>query len=509
MLPLHFEFPQNLSAKKFRTKLSKKFSIQIISQQHATKTFYDTFDWRLYRAGVICEFNQSQALADLRLIDKATGVIIASEEMPEVPKFSGQFNSGKIKKQLEPVMQMRALSPLCQLPLETISINVLNKNQKIILRIQVDEYESLPDRVCLYPLKGYDKIIESIHHFFTQSLALQPSNYTTLKTALKEQGRKPKDYNSKLAINLAPDMRADKASKIIYQHLLRAIQVNEIGTIADIDSEFLHDFRVAIRRTRAGLSQIKGTLPEVVTSQYSEFFAGLGQITGHTRDLDVYLLSYKNYKTTLPISVRDDLEPLYGFLKKKQGLAQKKLVKQLSSSAYKKGLLNWEQYLSKSLTKKEEAEYAEFTIKEVADLRIWRVYKRVIKEGSVINDSSPAEALHDLRKTCKKLRYLLEFFQSLYPEAVIKEIIKSLKDFQTVLGDFQDYEVQEKSIKQFSEEMMTEKNISAKTLLSMGVLIQHLDAKRCKARNDFSEQFVNFKKKKNKQAFKQLFSSDS
>jgi CHAD domain-containing protein len=505
MLPLHFEFPQNLTAKKFLARLSKKFGIQIVSQQYAIKTFYDTFDWRLYRTGIICEFNQSQALADLRLIDKATGVIIASEEMSEVPKFSGQFNSGKIKQQLEPVMQMRALSPLCQLPLETISIHVLNKNQKIILRLQVDEYEFLPNRVCLYPLKGYDKIIESIHHFFTQSLALQSSHYTALKAALKEQGRKPKDYHSKLAIKLAPDMRADKASKIIYQHLLQAIQVNEIGTIADIDSEFLHDFRVAIRRTRAGLSQIKGTLPEVVTSQYSEFFAGLGQITGLTRDLDVYLLSYENYKAALPLSVRDDLEPLYSFLKKKQGIAQKQLVKQLSSSAYRKGLLNWEQYLSQPLTKK----HSGLTIKEVADLRIWRVYKRVIKEGSVINDSSPAEALHDLRKTCKKLRYLLEFFQSLYPETVIKEIIKSLKDFQTVLGDFQDYEVQEKSIKQFSEEMREDKNISAKTFLSMGVLVQHLDAKRCKARHDFSDQFVNFKKKKNKQAFKQLFSGDS
>lgn len=56
-------------------------------------------------------------------------------------------------------------------------------------------------------------------------------------------------------------MRADQASVIIYRQLLRTIQMNECNTVADIDSEFLHDFRIAIRRTRAGLSQIKHTLP--------------------------------------------------------------------------------------------------------------------------------------------------------------------------------------------------------------------------------------------------------
>ena len=503
--PLHFELPENQSAQKFLAKLGKKVDIQIASQQYAIKTFYDSFDWRLYDADIICEFNHSQTVSYLKIINRKSGKLIALEEMPEVPTFIGQFKQSNIKKHLEQKLEMRALLSLCQLPHEVYAVNILNKDQKTVLRLQIDEYEFLANRVSLHPLKGYEKVVHKVSDIFLNSLALTPSNYTVLKTALKQQGRKPNDYSSKLVIKLKPDMRADKACKVIYRHLLQAIQVNEAGTIADTDSEFLHDFRVAVRRTRAGLSQIKNTLPEHVVSKYVEFFAWLGKITGTTRDLDVYLLSYQQYKAALPLSVRNDLDPLYGFLKNKQVIAQKEMAKKLTNSAYINQLVDWERYLKESFTKKEKASYSDLSIKELADQRIWLVYKRVLKEGNAINKSSPAEALHDLRKTCKKLRYLMEFFQSLYPEPDINKLVKVLKAFQTVLGDFQDYEIQEISIKHFSEEMMDQK-VAANTLLAMGVLVQHLDSKKSQARDAFAEQFGNFKQAKNQQAFKHLFS---
>ena len=504
-VPLSFELPENQSAQKFLAKLGKKLDIQIASQQHANKTFFDTFDWRLYDADIICEFTHSQSASYLKIIDRKNGKLITLEDMLKVPTYIGQFKEDSIKKYLEPKLEMRALLSLCQLPHEVYAVNILNKDQKIVLRLQIDEYEFFANRVSIHPLKGYEKVVHKVSDIFLKSLALTPSSYTVLKTALKQQGRKPKDYSSKVVIKLKTDMRADKASKVIYQHLLQAIQVNEAGTIADTDSEFLHDFRVAVRRTRAGLSQIKNTLPEPIVTVYAEFFAWLGKITGPTRDLDVYLLSYEQYKAALPASVRDNLQPLYKFLKNKQVQAQKELAKKLTSSAYKNQLAGWEQYLKESFTKKEKANYSDLTIKELADQRIWRVYKRVLKEGNAINESSPAEALHDLRKTCKKLRYLMEFFQSLYPEIVINKLIKVLKAFQTILGDFQDYEIQEINIKCFSEEMMTQK-VAANTLLAMGVLVQHLDSKKLEARGAFSKQFDNFKQAKNQQAFKNLFS---
>ena len=98
---------------------------------------------------------------------------------------------------------------------------------------------------------------------------------------------------------------------------------------------------------------------------------------------------------------------------------------------------------------------------------------------------------------------MLEFFQSLYSEQQIKHFIKNLKGLQELLGNFQDYSVQEHALKQFSEEMLSN-HIHANTLLAMGVLIQNLDTLRSEARADFSSKFSTFKHEDNQSAFKAL-----
>ena len=100
----------------------------------------------------------------------------------------------------------------------------------------------------------------------------------------------------------------------------------------------------------------------------------------------------------------------------------------------------------------------------------------------------------------------MEFFQSLYLEDQIKHFIKNLKGLQEVLGDFQDYAVQEETLKLFSEEMINNQ-IHANTLLAMGVLIQNLDILRDKSRKNFASKFETFKHEENQDAFKALLAA--
>ena len=502
-MSLEFELPANLTAEQFIAGLSHKVSIQTISRRSSCKTYYDSFDWRLYSSDITCEFNQTRSASSLTLKSIKSGLVVGSE-LKKVPSFSKEFEPGPIRDILAPLLEMRALLPVCTLDYYIYHLNIINKDEKIILRLLIEEYSQFNNRVLLQPLKGYDKAAEHIVEILTATLGLTATDNPVLLTALQSQGRKPKDYSSKLNINLDPDMRADIAGKYIYSHLLKAIKANQQGTIANTDSEFLHDFRVAVRRTRAGLSQIKGILPANISAYYVDFFSWLGQITGPTRDLDVYLLNFERYKDSLPASIREDINPLYDFLLAKQQKARKELAKKLQSPKYLSTLAEWEQYLKEPSYTKPLEQNARLTIKELADRRIWKVFARVVEEGDAITDLSPSEALHDLRKTCKKLRYLMEFFQSLYPEQQIKGLIKSLKGLQEVLGDFQDYAVQEQSLKLFSEEMMA-LNTSANTFLAMGVLVQELDAHKCRARKDFASCFENFKQEQNRSAFKLLF----
>ena len=166
----------------------------------------------------------------------------------------------------------------------------------------------------------------------------------------------------------------------------------------------------------------------------------------------------------------------------------------------------WERYLKAQAPLKPVEPNAKLTIKQLADIRLWKNYRRVLKEGEAINDQSSSESLHELRKSCKKLRYLMEFFQSLYQENQINLFIKNLKGLQETLGDFQDLAVQENALKQFCEEMLSN-NIQANTILAMGVLIQNLDTLRNNARKDFSSKFATFKHEENQSEFKSLLAS--
>lgn len=507
-MPLSFEFPIHLTAEVFIAQLDNKTNLQLLSRHDCHRTYYDSFDWRLYSASISCELTQSKTSSLLALINLNDGRNLVTTELADVPVFAKDFPDDTLQQHLAPILEMRALLPICTLNFKDIQLNILNDDQKIVVRLVIEDFEQLTGRLLVYPVKGYDKASEHlIETLISPPFELTAIKHSLLPAALQLNGRKAYDYSSKLNIDLAPELRADIACKYLYSHLLNTMKANEKGVITDLDSEFLHDFRVAVRRTRSGLSQLKGVLPNNISARFRDFFSWLGQITGPTRDLDVHLLNFEHYKNSLPESIREDLNPLHDFLLNTQKKTHQELAKKLRSDRYINTLADWELYLKEPSNKQPTEANAQLNIKELADHRIWKMFNRVLKEGQDITRYSPPEDLHELRKTCKKLRYLLEFFQSLYPEEQIKYLIKNLKNLQEVLGDFQDYSVQESNLRVFSEEMIT-LNTPANTFLAMGVLIQELDTRKYHARRHFTARFSEFASTETQQAFATLFANN-
>ena len=504
--PIRFEFPGNPPIKKFIRGFAEQFSLQVTAQYYSVKTFYDSFDWRLYNADLLCEFNQSKHFSYLNLINKQTEQVVSQVNLEKVPPFTEQFSDALLHQQLSPILQMRALLPVASLNLQIYQISILNKDEKTVARLILEEYEEIKHRLTLEPVKGYSKAAKKLTEFLLNTMSLKVIEKTVLMSALKAQGRKAGDYSSKLSLQLEPQMSAHQAVKTLYKTLLQTIKLNEQGTIAAIDSEFLHDFRVAVRRTRTGLSQLKAALPPEITDSYGKYFFWLGQITSTARDLDVYVLNFSGYKACLPESMHEDIEPLRDFLLREQAAEQKELALQLKSKHYLTPLIDWEQYLTLSLEQTAHPKMSDLSIKQLADLKIWKIYRRVIKHGFAITEHSPAITLHDLRKNCKKLRYLIEFFQSLYPVAQIKVALKALKELQELLGDFQDCTVQEQALTQFRAKMR-QSCCSQPTFSAITELVQVLDVKRNKARADFSNCFNAFASSENASIFKSLFAS--
>ena len=193
MSATQFRLPANLTAVKLVAALSNKLELHLASRQTLLKTYYDSFDWRLYREGVICELNHSRQSSSLMLIDRKNGELIASTILFDVPSFSKQFNPGKVRQTLEPILGVRALLAVCTLECEVHHFDILNKDEKIVLRIVIEEFELLNSRLSLYPIKNHEKEAKQVAEIITKDLQLSAVDKPVILEALSLQGRQPKE----------------------------------------------------------------------------------------------------------------------------------------------------------------------------------------------------------------------------------------------------------------------------------------------------------------------------
>ncbi len=130
-------------------------------------------------------------------------------------------------------------------------------------------------------------------------------------------------------------------------------------------------------------------------------------------------------------------------------------------------------------------------IEALAGDSIRAVYGRMVRDGLRIGDESPHEALHDLRKRGKELRYLLELFGTLFPGSVVKPTVSSLKGLQDVLGRFRDRDIQVEQLRGLGDELAAEPG-GPTALMALGLAVEALLAGQRAAREDFAERFEVF-----------------
>ena len=510
-----FLVPEGADLKSLQSKLQTALGLSEASSRVLERTYYDTFDWLLNHDGTVLE--QISCDGESKLMWRSFNDVRAraSEIITATPKFAHDLPTGRLRNELERILEIRAFLPQVNVRTQVRTFGLLNKDKKTILRLAIEQHavksskRSRPRQLGIWiqvlPVKGYDKPANRAVSFLTHEMGLEVVSEDLMLVALAAESRQPEYYSSKLKLHLEPDMRTDAAVRAILSRLHEIIEINEEGTRKDIDSEFLHDFRVAVRKTRSALTQVKGVFPQRVLDKYRTGFAWLGSVTGPTRDMDVYLLNFDHYRLSLPESVQDKLGPLHDFLIAHQKKEQAILAKILNSAKYKNLMKSWQAVLQSPLPARSTLPNATRPVIVVADERIMKAYNRVIKEGLAITPESHAERLHDLRKSCKKLRYLMEFFQSLYPAEKITALIGVLKSLQENLGDFQDFEVQATNLKSFSHQMIDEGEVPPEALMAMGVLVDGLENRQHQAREEFAKRFTKFALAKNQDRFHELF----
>ncbi len=481
------------------------------------RTWLDTFDWLLFRAGLSLEHRTARGTSEL-VLSGPDGELVAvqdaspprGERAPDDaadpaaepasgplrwPRLVDELPVGPLRERIASVVGVRALLPVARATSVQTRRRALNADDKTIAALTFDQMEltqprraPTPLRIAVSPLRGYQAQASRLADALAEAPGIALASHSTFESALAAAGRRPGDYTSKIDVQLTADMPAALAVCLVLTRLFDTALANVPGTIRDIDTEFLHDLRVAIRRTRSVLKMAGSVLPASMADRYRPEFKWLGDLTTPTRDLDVYLLGYPQMARKLVAGTEPELRPFHDYLAQQRAAAQRQLARGLRSARFKTLAGRWRHDLQQAAASPGRRP----ATGQLAAGQIARAHQRVLRDGGGIGQASPPQALHDLRKRCKELRYMLEVFASLHEPAEQWRAVNELKALQDCLGEFQDNEVQQAELRAFAGQMMATRSAPAETLLAMGEIAATLALRQRAARAEFAGRFADF-----------------
>jgi CHAD domain-containing protein len=475
--------------------LQPRFTVAAGEQTTVSRTWLDTFDWRLHSAGISLQYADGGPLVmqfpdGTRLQAPLAGV-----------KWPAQVHglpAGPIRDALTPLIVPRALMPVVTVHSASQEARVLDADEKTVARLLTESVDDGTSQLRIQPLRGYDSDGDRVARLLSRVDGFSAVSATPYDVALTHADRNPNTGSG------TPKLRAETPAAVAISEMLmgfaEVIEENVPGTVASIDTEFLHDLRVAVRRTRSILKLVGDVLPNRLAERFAPDFKWLGDLTTPVRDLDVYLLELDTMAARLTSAAPGDLDPFRSFLVKHRTAERRKLVRGLRSKRFQNLLSDWRAELVEVTADAEGGT----TVAVLARRRLQQAYRNAARRGGEINADSPSDDVHALRKRCKELRYLLEVFKPVCDNSAHRALLKELKSLQDTLGDFQDGEVQREAVREFAAAMMEQGAAPPETVLAMGEMAAQLDAHQINARAALAGRLRPFLADENRARVKEL-----
>jgi CHAD domain-containing protein len=467
--------------------LSPAYTVAVETVRTEVLTHLDTVDARLHAVGI----DLAHLPRRRRLIAVREGRQLEQPVTGTWPRLASSLPAGEVASLVAKPSWIRALVPYASTQTQTTTYAVRNGDGKTVVRLHwtvggltKPADAVLPVRVGIEPLRGYRSEAERVRRSLAKNTPLVPTEQSWFDAVRSLPALRPAVGQR---FGMRPDQAADFAVADALLGYLAEMDATVDGIIADVDSEFLHDFRVAVRRTRSVLKMLGDVLPPGLADRMAPEFRWLGDITTPTRDLDVYLLELDSLAAT--VTHPDDLTAFGAYVLEKRTAAQRQLAKALRSPRYATLVSTWRTALAEVIA---HPSHAEKTASALAVERLHKVFRRCQKRSARITTESESELVHDLRKACKEMRYLMEVFRPLCDPKAYKNVIADFKELQDLLGEFQDGEVQAAALRQFAQEMVDAGKVDANAILAMGELSAKFEARQRAARSTLDEHHENY-----------------
>ena len=397
-----------------------------------------------------------------------------SPDAPEVPSPVRDLASGRL---LLPFVRLRVSAWTTRLRSPSGSIFAL-RAERFTAAVPEEPWPKAA-RSCgvlsVRSLEGDEEAVTDLGAHLRDRLALPDASGDACRVALLALGIPEPGAPVPAHLRLRPeDPLPLAARKIVGQQTLK-MRANVRGALDDLDPEYLHDLRVAVRRLRSALRLLADVMgPRRCDSLRAEL-GWIGRILGAVRDLDVFVLNLQAQAQRLA-----EASAIAGLLveelRRQRGPARDTLVAALASRRFA-SLMGRLDALAASPAPHRPRERHNATVVEVAAILIQRAQKRVLKLGQTIGPGSRVADLHRLRILFKRLRYTCEFFREAFcdpssGEDALADYVRAMVRFQDCLGEHQDAVVAMARIQDLAKDMVQRGALSSDQLLNLGGVIQ-------------------------------------
>lgn len=474
-------------------------------------TVLDTFDGRVRHASA-CLTRAGMEGASTVKWQTLAGSDRFAIQMTRPVSFAWDLPDGPLKKEVAPIVGPRRLLAQAEAEEEGSVLDMLDDRGKAVARLRIasgqarlptaqNDWRPWPAMLTLTALRGYDDEYERLVPVIASRPGIQQCPEGPVATILRQVGAsEPRDLSSP-RLALEPAVRADVGARQIHLALLEILAANEPGVRGNVDSEFLHDFRVAIRRARSLLGQIRGVFPTDVVEHFAGEFSWIGRLTGSPRDIDVLVLALREQDGEFDA---DDVNALVAFLGSTQQREYERLIEALDSARYRQLLADWKAFLESPIPSAPQAEYAHDPLATAVARRARRLSKRIARKARTIDKRTAAGRIHEIRIDAKKLRYLVDAASACYRPADVKCILGALKKVQRALGDFNDAHVQEALLVDCARAICANGGPSG-ALLTLGRLAERCRQRREHLRDEVGGRLSRFRDKDVQKACKRAF----
>lgn len=465
----------------FPSIFSSNFDVGVSDVVPSVLTFLDDFDSHLWKAGYLFyktsgqEFTLIDPTGKLREIKASNGARFWWD-------FSGE------KKVLQKLIGLRAVIPVISVKLTEQEYLLRNEDQKIVVKACLTKAiveNTTVHYLTLSALRGYKKYFNRAEKSLDNVID-EKINHFGLKTILMNHAAKNFETDTNFEIPIDADMPAEDSVRIASLGLLNSAKLHVSGAVKDIDTEFLHQYRVNFRKLRSLTSLLKKSLPQATVAMLKEKLSMIVGKTNRLRDLDVFLLDEENYRALLPENFNSGLSELYTLVRTQRKEEQKKVANYFSSKIYASEISACAEELSLSSTYEMKA--ATQPILKVAKKLLINRYHKMLAMSATTNSQSADDDVHALRIEFKKFRYLIEFFIDLLPQKDTAKLVGEVKKIQTVLGNFNDYATQISFLQNYINDDRIEMSKSLSGLIA--VLHQKQVEEKCKVTNVLANFFT-------------------